>query len=224
MRCWYRPAVRLVVGQRGTFPAAGRPPTPNRKIRVAVHTWICYTAGMMTTQLAQQATDYARIEQAIRFLEENFRQQPSLDEIASSVHLSKYHFQRLFKRWAGISPTQFLQFLTLEYAKEQLQASQSILDAALDAGLSGPGRLHDLFVTFEAMTPGEYKKRGGGLQIAYGFHDTPFGTCLLATTERGICALYFVPESERAAAVGAVDRALAAGPSLARMRARLSTW
>lgn len=154
---------------------------------------------MMTTQFSQQAIDYARVEQAIRFLEENFRQQPSLDEIAVSVHLSKYHFQRLFKRWAGISPTQFLHFLTLEYAKEQLQASQSILDAALDAGLSGPGRLHDLFVTFEAMTPGEYKKRGTGLHIAYGLHDTPFGHCLLATTERGICALYFVHEGQRSA-------------------------
>ena len=141
---------------------------------------------------SQQATDYQRVEQAIRFLEANYRRHPSLDEIASSVHLSKYHFQRLFKRWAGISPTQFMQFLTLEYAKERLQESHSILDVALDAGLSGPGRLHDLFVTFEAMTPGEYKKSGIGLQITYGFHGTPFGECLLATTERGICALHFV--------------------------------
>jgi AraC family transcriptional regulator of adaptative response/methylated-DNA-[protein]-cysteine methyltransferase len=156
---------------------------------------------MMKTDFAQQSSDYQRVADAIHYLEANYRQHPSLDEIADSVHLSKYHFQRLFKRWAGISPTQFMQFLTLEYAKARLQESQSVLDAALDAGLSGPGRLHDLFVTFEAMTPGEYKKRGAGLEIAYGFHDTPFGECLLATTERGICALYFVQEDDRSAAL-----------------------
>ena len=148
--------------------------------------------------LTQQSNDYQRVEEAIRYLEANFRQRPNLDEMAGSVHLSKYHFQRLFKRWAGISPTQFLHFLGVEYAKERLQESTSVLDAALDAGLSGPGRLHDLFVTFEAITPGEYKRQGAGLTIAYGFHDTPFGQCLLATTERGICALYFVPGDDRA--------------------------
>jgi AraC family transcriptional regulator of adaptative response/methylated-DNA-[protein]-cysteine methyltransferase len=162
---------------------------------------ICYTGRMMKTNFAQQSSDYQRVADAIRFLEASYRQHPSLDEIADSVHLSKYHFQRLFKRWAGISPTQFMQFLTLEYAKARLQESQSVLDAALDAGLSGPGRLHDLFVTFEAMTPGEYKKRGSGLQITYGFHHTPFGESLLATTERGICALYFVQEDDRSAAL-----------------------
>lgn len=156
---------------------------------------------MMKHDFAPQADDYQRVEQAIRFLEANFRRHPSLDEIADSVHLSKYHFQRLFKRWAGISPTQFLQFLTLEYAKERLLESQSILDAALDAGLSGPGRLHDLFVTFEATTPGEYKKQGTGLQITYGIHDTPFGKCLLATTARGICALHFVQSSDTSTAL-----------------------
>jgi AraC family transcriptional regulator of adaptative response/methylated-DNA-[protein]-cysteine methyltransferase len=159
---------------------------------------------MMKDQFAQQADDYQRVEQAIHFLEANFRRQPSLDEIADSAHLSKYHFQRLFKRWAGISPSQFLRFLTLEYAKERLQKSQSVLDAALDAGLSGPGRLHDLFVTFEATTPGEYKQQGAGLQITYGMHDTPFGRCLLATTVRGICALHFVQSSDTAAALQAL--------------------
>lgn len=156
---------------------------------------------MIENEFAPQADDYQRVEQAIRFLEANFHRHPSLDEIADSVHLSKYHFQRLFKRWAGISPTQFLHFLTLEYAKERLQESQSILDAALDAGLSGPGRLHDLFVTFEATTPGEYKMLGAGLQITYGIHDTPFGKCLLATTARGICALHFVQSSDTPAAL-----------------------
>ena len=168
----------------------------DRKIRVVILTQICYTGSMMTNDFAQQADDYQRVEQAIRFLEANFRRHPSLDEIADSVHLSKYYFQRLFKRWAGISPTQFLHFLTLEYAKERLQESQSVLDASLNAGLSGPGRLHDLFVTFEATTPGEYKKQGAGLQITYGIHDTPFGQCLLAITARGICALSFVQSGD----------------------------
>jgi len=152
----------------------------------------------MNEQYSQQANDYQRIEQAIRFLEANYHTQPSLDEIASSVHLSKYHFQRLFKRWAGISPTQFLQYLTIEYAKQRLQESQSVLDAALDAGLSSPSRLHDLFVSFEAVTPGEYRQQGSGLDITYGFHDSPFGTCLVATTQRGICGLQFVEHHDSA--------------------------
>jgi AraC family transcriptional regulator of adaptative response/methylated-DNA-[protein]-cysteine methyltransferase len=161
---------------------------------------------MMESEFAQQSRDYHRVEQAIGYLEANFRGRPSLDEIASSVHLSRYHFQRLFKRWVGISPTQFLHFLTLEYAKERLLESQSVLDTALDAGLSGPSRLHDLFVSFEAITPGEYKGRGAGLQITFGFHDTPFGTCLLATTSRGICALHFVEGGDLPAAVEQLAR------------------
>jgi AraC family transcriptional regulator of adaptative response/methylated-DNA-[protein]-cysteine methyltransferase len=153
---------------------------------------------MVVNSLFPQASDYQRVEQAIHYLEANFHTQPSLDEIANSVHLSKYHFQRLFKRWAGISPTQFLHFLTIEYAKQKLVESQSVYDAALEAGLSGSSRLHDLFVTFEAMTPGEYKRQGAGLQITYGFHQTPFGRCLLATTQRGICGLHFLPNGDSA--------------------------
>jgi AraC family transcriptional regulator of adaptative response/methylated-DNA-[protein]-cysteine methyltransferase len=151
---------------------------------------------MMNETFSQQSSDYQRIEKALQFLEANFLRQPSLEEIANSVHLSKYHFQRLFKRWAGVSPTQFLQFLTIDYAKQRLLESQNVLDATLSAGLSSPGRLHDLFVTFEAVTPGEYKKQGAGLKIAYGVHDTPFGQCLLATTSRGICDLRFVQEDD----------------------------
>jgi AraC family transcriptional regulator of adaptative response/methylated-DNA-[protein]-cysteine methyltransferase len=155
---------------------------------------------MMTTEnLLEQCDDYRRIEKAIRFLEGRFRSQPNLDEMAASVHLSKYHFQRLFKRWAGVSPSQFLQYLTIEYAKERLKDAQSVLDTTLDAGLSSPSRLHDLFVTFEAMTPGEYKKKGEGMEVRYGFHPTPFGECLVALTQRGICALRFtspVPREE----------------------------
>jgi AraC family transcriptional regulator of adaptative response/methylated-DNA-[protein]-cysteine methyltransferase len=159
-----------------------------------------YTGGMSDYPFSQQARDYQRVEQAIRFLEAHAGRQPSLDEIAASVHLSKYHFQRLFKRWAGLSPTQFLGTLTVAYAKERLAASRSVLDTALDAGLSGPGRLHDLFVTFEAVTPGEYKGRGTGLEIRYGVHATPFGPALLATTARGICGLHFLPEPDPSAA------------------------
>jgi len=107
----------------------------------------------------QPAEDYQRIERAIRFIEAHFKSQPSLEQIAQSIHLSKFHFDRLFKRWAGISPIQFLQFMTLDYAKQRLSESRSLLDTAWDAGLSGPGRLHDLFVTFEAVTPGEFKKQ-----------------------------------------------------------------
>lgn len=131
------------------------------------------------------------MEQAIQFVASHFREQPSLEDIADSIHLSKYHFHRLFKRWAGTSPTRFMQFLTLEHAKAKLSRAGSVLDAALDSGLSGPGRLHDLFVTFEAMTPGEYKRMGTGLKIDYGTHPSPFGPCLLAVTERGICHLGF---------------------------------
>lgn len=147
----------------------------------------------------QQATDYQRIEAAIHFIDDNFRTQPSLEAIAAHVNLSKYHFQRLFKQWAGISPTQFLHFLTVDYAKQRLTTASSVFDAALDAGLSGGGRLHDMFVSFEAMTPGEYKKQALGLTIEYGVHPTPFGHCLLAVTPRGICALRFVEEADEKA-------------------------
>jgi len=156
---------------------------------------------MHGTDYAQQSSDYQCIEKAILFIAGHFQEQPGLDEIAESVHLSKYHFSRLFKRWAGISPMQFLQFMTLDYTKQKLLDSRSLLDTALDGGLSGPGRLHDLFVTFEAMTPGEFKRRGAGLRIAYGITDSPFGDCLLAVTERGICHLGFIPGDGQADAL-----------------------
>ena len=123
----------------------------------------------------QNATDYQRVAEAIRYLEENFQNQPELDELAAHLKMSPYHVQRLFTRWAGISPKRFLQYLTAEYAKNLLEESKSILDTSYDAGLSSPSRLHDLFVTVEAMTPGEYKSGGAGLEIAYGRHTTPFG-------------------------------------------------
>jgi AraC family transcriptional regulator of adaptative response/methylated-DNA-[protein]-cysteine methyltransferase len=145
--------------------------------------------------------DYRRIERAISYLEEHALEQPSLDEVAEHIGLSPYHFQRLFKSWAGVSPKRFLQYLTVENAKKLLRESTSVLDAALDVGLSGPGRLHDLFVTVEAMTPGEFKAQGKSLQINYGFHATPFGDCLLAATSRGICSLTFIEPETRAFAL-----------------------
>ena len=155
----------------------------------------------------RQSEDYHRIEKAIQFIEDNFRSQPSLDQIAESVHLSKYHFDRLFKRWAGISPIRFLHFLTLDYTKQKLAESKNLLETSLEAGLSGPGRLHDLFVTFEAMTPGDFKRQGAGLEISYGFGDSPFGDCLLAITDRGICHLGFVEKDKRSEALDRLFRA-----------------
>jgi len=149
----------------------------------------------------QLSDDYARIEQVIYYLEKNASRQPSLHEIADSIHLSEYHFQRLFTRWVGISPKRFLQFITKENAKHLLEKSASILEATYQVGLSSPGRLHDLFITWEAVTPGEYKLRGDGLTIHYGFHPTPFGEILLGRTERGISHLAFVMTSDRLGAL-----------------------
>jgi AraC family transcriptional regulator of adaptative response/methylated-DNA-[protein]-cysteine methyltransferase len=140
--------------------------------------------------------DYLRIEQAILYLENHYKDQPALEEVAANIGLSDYHFQRLFTRWAGVSPKRFLQFLTKEGAKDLLNRSENLLDTTHQVGLSSLGRLHDLFITAEAVTPGEYKSRGAGVTIRYGIHPTPFGKCLIATTERGICHLSFVQMSE----------------------------
>ena len=138
--------------------------------------------------------DYERVARAIEFLERNAAGQPDLSEVARRVHLSEHHFQRLFTRWAGVSPKRFLQFLTVEHAKARLDASRSLLDLAGAVGLSGPGRLHDLFVTLEAMSPGEARSGGTGLAITYGVHDSPFGPALIATTARGVCGLHFLEQ------------------------------
>lgn len=145
----------------------------------------------------QAADDYQRIEKAILFLEKNALRRPDLKEIAQAVNLSEYHFQRLFKRWAGISPKRFLQALTLEHTKEILKNSGSLLNITYEAGLSSPGRLHDLFVNMEAVTPDEFRNQGERLTIRYGFHPSPFGECLVAITERGISNLAFVPQGDR---------------------------
>ena len=140
-------------------------------------------------------SDYDRIEEAILRIEARFPHTASLDELAAAAGLSSAHFQRVFRRWVGISPKRFQQFLTVEYAKRRLAHTRSVLDAAYDAGLSGPGRLHDLFVACEAMTPGEYKSQARDIAVSYGFHPSPFGECLLMTTERGICALGFTAKA-----------------------------
>ena len=139
---------------------------------------------------------YRLIEHAIQYIEANVQNQPELAEIASAVGMSEYHFQRLFTRWAGISPKRFMQFLTKEHAKQLLDRSENLLEATHQTGLSSLGRLHDIFVSTEAVTPGEYKSRGAGVDIHYGIHLTPFGKCLIATTERGICNLSFIDQSE----------------------------
>jgi AraC family transcriptional regulator of adaptative response/methylated-DNA-[protein]-cysteine methyltransferase len=147
-------------------------------------------------EMRQLSKDYQRVEKAIEFLEAHFQRQPALGEVAAAVDLSEYHFQRLFSRWVGISPKRFLQFLTKEYAKKLIAESENILNATYDSGLSSPGRLHDLFVTCEAVTPGQAKTKGSGVRLVYGFHPSPFGECFLATTERGICVLRFVPAAD----------------------------
>jgi AraC family transcriptional regulator, regulatory protein of adaptative response / methylated-DNA-[protein]-cysteine methyltransferase len=144
--------------------------------------------------------DFARIAAAIRFIETNFRAQPRLATIAKAVRLSEFHFNRLFRRWAGVTPRQYLAFLTARAARGELANTPSVLEAAYALGLSGPGRLHDLLVTLDAVTPGQVKARGRGLELTYGFSDTPFGEALLACTARGLSHLAFVePGGERCA-------------------------
>jgi AraC family transcriptional regulator, regulatory protein of adaptative response / methylated-DNA-[protein]-cysteine methyltransferase len=158
------------------------------------------------TDAFMNSRDFARIAAAIRFIERNFRAQPRLAAIAGAVRLSEFHFNRLFHRWAGVTPKQYLAFVTARAARGEL-ANASVLEAALSLGLSGPGRLHDLLVTVEAVTPGEVKARGRGLAITYGFTDTPFGEALFASTPRGLSHLAFVePGGERAAAAALAER------------------
>lgn len=158
------------------------------------------SALMLPADHADRLVPYhARIAEAIGYVTEHYQDQPSLEEMAGAAHLSPFHFQRVFKRWAGISPKRFLQYVTLAHAKRLLVDDASVLDAALDAGLSGPSRLHDLFVTCEALTPGEFKALGAGLVIHWGVHDGPLGRVVLGATERGICWLSFVAADEAAA-------------------------
>lgn len=152
------------------------------------------------------ADDYQRIATAIRYLRINSLEQPTLDQVAAQTGLSPHHFQRLFRRWVGVSPKRFLQFLTATHAKQLLRQSRPVLDTSFAVGLSSPSRLHDLLINVDAVTPGEYKNRGEGLQIEYGQHATPFGACLIATTSRGICRLEFLETDSHADVLVALQR------------------
>lgn len=139
-------------------------------------------------------TDYERIQKAIEYITDNFQQQPDLDEVAKQVYVSPFHFQRMFKEWAGVSPKKFLQYISVEYAKQLLQKQHTLSDVSFETGLSGTGRLHDLFISIEGMTPGEFKNGGEQLHINYSFAETPFGTILVASTPKGICHLAFADD------------------------------
>ncbi|MFQ2112142.1 bifunctional transcriptional activator/DNA repair enzyme AdaA [Aeromonas veronii] len=149
-------------------------------------------------------SDYARIADAIRFIASQVERQPTLDEIAAHVHLSPFHFQRLFSRWAGVTPKRYLQVLTLERAKALLQESRPLLEVADTLGLSSGSRLYDHFVQLEAVTPGEYKQRGAGLVIDHGVHDTPFGQAFVALTQRGVCNFSFLDDKAPEAPLAAL--------------------
>jgi len=147
----------------------------------------------------QEIINYQRIEEAINYIRLNFKEQPNLDEVAEKINLSPFHFQRLFTEWAGISPKKFLQYLSLDYAKSILKEKQATLfDAAFETGLSGTGRLHDLFINIEGMTPAEYKNGGKALTINYSFAESPFGNIIVASTPKGICYMAFADDREQA--------------------------
>jgi AraC family transcriptional regulator of adaptative response/methylated-DNA-[protein]-cysteine methyltransferase len=147
----------------------------------------------------QQNINYQRIEEAINYIRTNFRDQPDLEKVAEKIHLSPFHFQRLFTDWAGVSPKKFLQFISLEHAKTILKEKKATLsDAAFETGLSGTSRLHDLFTKIEGMTPGEFKNGGESLSINYSFAESPFGNILVASTPKGICYMAFADDEQKA--------------------------
>lgn len=143
----------------------------------------------------QDNINYQRIADAIDYIKEHFKEQPNLDEVAEKIHVSPFHFQRMFTEWAGVSPKKFLQYLSIEHAKDMLKNKQATLfDTALETGLSGTGRLHDLFISIEGMTPGEYKNGGEQLSINYSFAESPFGNIIVASTAKGICYMAFAED------------------------------
>lgn len=147
----------------------------------------------------QEQNNFDRIAAAIGYIKENFKAQPRLEEVAGKIHLSPFHFQRMFTEWAGVSPKKFLQYITVEHAKRMLKEHKATLfDTAFETGLSGTGRLHDLFINIEGMTPGEYKNGGENLSINYSFAESPFGNILVASTAKGICFMAFADDDEKA--------------------------
>src|SRR6266581_174736 len=153
------------------------------------------------TPLATAAEDYGVVRRAIAYISEHWREQPEIERIAEAAGVSSAELHHLFRRWAGLTPKAFLQAITLEHARKLLRSSASVLDATYEVGLSGPGRLHDLFVTHEAMSPGEWKSGGQGLTVRYGFHPSPFGTALVMASERGLAGLAFADAGEERAAL-----------------------
>lgn len=147
----------------------------------------------------QEQVNYQRIAEAIGFIRGHFKSQPELEAIAEKINLSPFHFQKLFTDWAGVSPKKFLQYITIEHAKKLLQEKGATLfETALDSGLSGTGRLHDLFIKIEGMTPGDYKNGGAALSINYSFSESPFGGIIVASTQKGICHLAFADDQQAA--------------------------
>src|SRR3954454_16675659 len=147
----------------------------------------------------QEETNYNRIAAAIGYIKDNFKTQPQLEEVAQQINVSPFHFQKMFTDWAGVSPKKFLQYITVEHAKRMLQKEQATLfDTAIETGLSGTGRLHDLFINIEGMTPGEYKNGGENLSINYSFAESPFGNILVASTSKGICHMAFADNEKEA--------------------------
>lgn len=167
---------------------------------------------------------FALVGRLLTYLSKNYQGQPSLERIAGEAGMSAFHLQRLFTRYVGVSPKKYVQYLTLEHAKRALDESRSVLDVAFETGLSGAGRLHDLFVTHEAVTPGDWKRRGEGLELRYGWHDSPFGECLIVASPRGVCGLAFNGTGDRAETLddlrGSLDAAeLIEDPNATRMHA-----
>jgi AraC family transcriptional regulator, regulatory protein of adaptative response / methylated-DNA-[protein]-cysteine methyltransferase len=150
--------------------------------------------------------DYDSVRRAIAYISEHWRAQPTIESMADAAGVTSDELHHLFRRWAGLTPKAFMQALTLDHAKGLLRDSASVLDAALDSGLSGPGRLHDLFVTHEAMSPGEWKNGGAGMTLAYGFHPSPFGTAIVIASGRGLAGLAFADPGEEKAALSDMQR------------------
>jgi AraC family transcriptional regulator, regulatory protein of adaptative response / methylated-DNA-[protein]-cysteine methyltransferase len=161
---------------------------PNSKNRVESAFYYLYFCNMIETE----DINYSRVEEAIKFLTDNFKQQPSLYDVADHANVSPFHFQKIFTEWAGISPKKFLQYLTVEELKKEIKRSENLSEAAERVGLSAQSRVYDLFVNIESVTPNEFKTKGEGIEIEYGVHTTPFGKCLIASTPRGICSMNFL--------------------------------
>jgi AraC family transcriptional regulator of adaptative response/methylated-DNA-[protein]-cysteine methyltransferase len=169
---------------------------PAMNMQTAIHTEIA-----SITRLSSATADYETVRRAIAFVSEHFRDQPEVDAVAHAAGTTPRALTELFRRWCGLTPKEFLAAVTLDHARRILRETPSVLDASYELGLSGPGRLHDLFVVHEAMSPGQWKTGGGGLTISYGFHPSPFGTALVMATERGLCGLAFADEGEERTAL-----------------------